>query len=413
MSSLSVHMMDEAWTSSNKSLLKVSVDAGEFVEGAGSNRLEAEAGAAGAAASFAPMSAIDLNEFDEICFWVRSNRAADGEASAPFFLEFSFSDENDAAGEEHRWFIPVNRAGCWEQRRIGIQADRRGAVRSFRFKCLDDLPFVCNLDELLAVRGDLIPDVERALAAQLDGRLTLPGLTGVPLSKPAKADDVQIAIVYAPGFTAGNRIVVRGGNAGDETHDVRTVTHDRVNNTTTLGFAADDKVRGPLVMGTATVSVSVPLCFATPPTPPAAPAPAFVATLIDLREDPERTAYITQRDSFRPREGATIYSTRPGARAYLLDYQLTPVATDHMQLALAYGLIARRLSPDTALRVNGSPSPVWLLPAPPIEDRPKDTPAPVYVRIGARMETAARQEAKLVRRYELVTAPLSNGGARQ
>jgi len=66
MSNLSVHNMDTAWTSSDSTVLRLTVDNQVFfVEGAGSNRIAAPVGALNAFAEFVPSKPLDLSEFEE------------------------------------------------------------------------------------------------------------------------------------------------------------------------------------------------------------------------------------------------------------------------------------------------------------------------------------------------------------
>jgi hypothetical protein len=404
MGNLLIHSMETAWQSSDQNLLAVAPDALVFVEGSGSNRLEAKQGAQGAAASFTPGAPLNLEDYEELRFWVRSDTPATGEPPDTFYLEFTYTDANDAQGEEHRWFVPVNQAGVWEQRRIGIGNDRRGAVNSLRFVCLNDLPFVCHVDELLAVREEMLADVERALGDLLGGRLKLPGLADRPLKETAKPGDTSLILEHTPAFEAGCLVVVRGGSEGDEEYLVKTVTHNEMAKTTTLEFADDDKVAGTLNAGNAFASMTVPLIFETPPEPTTAPNPAIIATLLDMREDPERTSYVTQRDSFRPRGDLLTYATRAAARAYQLEYQFTAVAVRREHQLLAYTHLLRSLGSGGSLRVNGSHAPVRLTPPPPLEGRGLGAPSPVYARVGTRMETAERTEVPAVRRVALEAA---------
>ena len=228
MSNLLVHNMDAAWTSSNPGLLQVSSDNQTFVgEGPASNLLIAQAGAINLFAEFLPALPLDLSAFDELRFWLRANRAAEGTISQPFYLEFSYTDTNDIPGEAHRWLIPVNRAEVWEQRRIGIENDRRSSITRFRFTCLTNLPFACHIDELLAVREEMLLDLEQALSARLDGVLNLPGLSNIALKQAAAPGDTQIVLPLNRGFDIGNRLLIRGGAAGDEIHNVIGVAHER------------------------------------------------------------------------------------------------------------------------------------------------------------------------------------------
>jgi len=406
MSNLLIHDMDTAWTSSNPAVLQVAVDTQKlFGEDMTSNRLTAQSGALNAFAEFIPGAPLNLSDFDELRFWVRANRKADGSRSKPFYLEFSYTDANDTPGEEHHWFVPVNRAGAWEQRRIGIQDDRRSAITRFRLRCLTDLPFTCYIGELLAVREEMLEDLEQALVTQLDSQLALPGLTSVALSQTANSGDTQIVLPLTPGFSTGNRVLIQGGSAGDEIHHVTGVNHDSAAASTTLQFGASDLVMGTLTAGTATASVIVPVIVETPPLQTTAPSPAVVVTHLDIREDLERTAYITQRDSFRPRDSVVVCSVRSAARAYLADYQITILAPVRTQQRFIHTQLLQQLSMDIPLRINGVHSPVCILPPPVFDkERKQGILAPVYVRIGTRMETASRQEQTWVRRAEIDAA---------
>src|SRR5437660_300244 len=115
--------MDAAWISSNPAMVSVSVDNTERVSGTASNHVVSRPGAQSEFAEFVPAGPLDLSGFDELRFWVRANRRADGSQLQSFFLEFSYVDQNDVPGEEHRWFVPVDRPGFWEQRRVGIEND--------------------------------------------------------------------------------------------------------------------------------------------------------------------------------------------------------------------------------------------------------------------------------------------------
>lgn len=407
MSNRLVHDMDTAWNSSNAAVLQVSVDNQSFVgEGPASNLLAAQSGAFNAFAEFVPVSAIDLSDFEELRFWMRGNRPADGSAARPFYLEFSYVDANDAPGEVHRWFVPLNQAGAWEQRRIGVNGDRRSAITSFRFRCLTGLPFICRIDELLAVREEMLPDLERALIERIGAQVSLPGLTGIPLKQAAVTGDTQIALPHSPDFEVGNRILVQEGSAINETHDVTGVDHDPIADTTTLIFAATDAVVNNLSANTATASVLTPVVVEAPPAPTTAPRPAVIATMFDAREDLDRTTYVIQRDSFRPRGALTTCSVRPAARAYLVEYQLTASASRRAHQILIQSSLLQRFSIDRALRINGVPAPVWTLTAPELIKRKLGLLAPVYVRIGTRLETAPRLEQPWAQRTEVTAAPL-------
>lgn len=406
MSSLLIHDLDTAWTSSNVALLLATADTQTFVAGSASNRLEAPAGAAAVFAEFVPGAPLDLTPFEELRFWIRASAPASGAPARPFYLELLYLDAGDLPGEEHRWFVPVSRAGVWEQRRVGIGADRRSAITRFRFRCLTTLPFVCHVDELIAVREEMLADLEAALVRRLESDVALPGVTNVALALTANPGDAQVVLPLNRGFYAANLVLLQGGTAGDELHAVTGVTHDTTLGRTTLSFAAADAVAGTLTAGVATASVVVPVLAETPPSSPALPAPAVVLTHLDAREDPQRTGSATQRDSFRPRGAVTVCSVRAPARAYGVDYQITVLAPERAQQLFVHTLLLQRLSLEAPLRINGTPSPVGMLPPPALIERRLGELAPVYVRIGTRMEIAPRREQTWVRRAVIEAAPI-------
>jgi len=401
--------MDTAWTSSDSTVLQVTVDKQTFfVEGMASNHIVASPDALNAFAEFVPSNPLDLTQFDELRFWISGDRQADASTTSPFYLEFSYIDAGDTAGEEHRWFVPVNQVNTWEQRRIGIQNDRRSAIVRFRFTCLTSLPFDCYVAELLAVFEEMLFDLEQALITLLENQVALPHLTNIALSQTANPGDTQIVVPLNQDFNVGNRLLIQGGSSGSEAHDVVTVTPTTVAGTTTLAFGPNDKVVGTLTAGTATVSVIVPVIVEAPPQQMQAPNPAMVLTLRDIREDLERTVYFTQRDSFRSRGILTVCSIRPAARAYLIDYQVTVIAPTRRQQAFIQTLLPQRLSMDVGLRVNGITSPVSFLPPPEptLDERRLGLLSPIYIRIGTHLETAPRQELPGVQQTIIETAPL-------
>jgi hypothetical protein len=404
MSSTVVHAFDVGWVSSAPAL-QVSVDTDAFVgAGPASNRLDAPAGAAGATASVTPGAPLDLSGFDELRFWIRSTRTADGSQQAPFLLELSFTDANDSVGETHAWFVPVNRRDVWEQRRIGIASERRSAVDGIRFRCLTGLPFACNVDELLAVQEEMLADVERELVATLESGVRIPGLADVPLQNAAGPGDQTVVLPLTHGFAAGNRVLVEGGSAGPEVHGVTQVDDDAGVGTTTLHFGGADAVAGTLPTGSAHVSLLSPVLVEAPPAPTPAVAPAIVATPLGAIEDQRRSGKYLQRDSFRLRGAQTVCSVRPSARAYVCDYQLTAVAPSRVQQAFLYEQILHRLSLDAGLRVNGSFAPVSLLEPPHLRHRTTGQDGPVYVRIGTRLEVAPRREQVWVEHVDVAAA---------
>ena len=405
MSQLLLSDFETAWAPSDPAVFTMTIDNTTFADPSGSSGLlVAESGASGAMVEFDPPAHVDLSGFDEIRFWVLGDQTADGSPVLPFFLEFSFIDGGDQPGEEHRWFVPVNCSGVWEQRRIGILGDRRSSIIKFRFAALTDAPFSCHVDELLAVEEDMVSDLEQALLDTL-GSLSLSGATAVPLAVTAQPGDTQVVLTLATAFSAGNQVRLDGGSASPETHSVASATHDMVAGRTTLTFAAGDVVAGTLSPPAATATMVIPAIAQAPPVPTAGTSPAVWLTCLEIREDLERTRYATQRDSFRQRGSVIVCSVRPPARAYAVDYQVTAVAPVPSQMATIYSQATALLTMDRPLRINGSPAPVSGVAAPVLLTREPGSRSPLYIRIGTRMETAARQEETWVRTAEVEAAP--------
>ena len=148
-------------------------------------------------------AALDLSAFGELRLWIFSSRIADGSASQPFFLELRLGSAAlalDAPGNTWHRYLPVARAGTWELLRLSL-ADLAPAVRSslsaLQLRCIDAaLPFTCVLDDLAAVRDEMLADADAALLARLHERITING-TAVP------------ALLYVPGVTAPSQPYIR------------------------------------------------------------------------------------------------------------------------------------------------------------------------------------------------------------
>jgi hypothetical protein len=395
-----IHSMATPWSASTPALEVVVEPTGASQPGT-SNRFSAPLGAAGATATFTPAAPLNLSASDELRFWIRADRRADGTAQAPFWLELSYRDAGDQPNEEHRWFVPVNASDSWEQRRIGIADDRRTAIDRLRFTALDDRSFSISVDELLAVDERPFTDLEAALAARIGESLSVPGLVNVALTQTANPTDATISVPLGAPFAVGNEILIAGGTAGPQTREVTGVAVGSGATTLSLG----QPVVGTLPVGVAVVTVLVPVIVEAPPTPTTHPTPAVLITPLGATEDLERTRNTDQRDSFRPRGTLVACSVRRGARAYLADYQITIIAPDRAQQTAIADVIQPRLSSDAPLRVNGTLWPVWIMPALPLLNREFGTLAPsIYVRIGARAEIAPRVETPWVQRVHVGAA---------
>jgi hypothetical protein len=395
--------MDTAWSSTDPALVVTAEPLAPYGAGASSNRLRADSGAIFADARFDPVAPIDLSAFDELRFWIFANRAADGSAAAPYYLEFFYIDAS-APGVEHRWMVPVNRADQWEQRIIGLRpVDPRGQVSRLAFRARFNFPFSCYVDELLAVREEMLADAEQALIDAVQQDIPLAGVAAIPTTTIPQPGDTQVIVAFSPALAADNLVRLRGGSGGDELFHVAIVTHAPPN--TTLAFVGGETVTGTFAAN-GTVSVVVPAIVPTLLTPLPTTQPAVVVTMLDAREDLERTECFFQRDSFRVQGLLTLCSVRPAPRAYTLDYSLNVRARDRVHQIAVTNALLQRFSLDVGLRINGAVAPVWMLAPPPLFMRRLDELSPVYARIGTHRQVAERVEQTWVQHAAVVAAPL-------
>jgi hypothetical protein len=125
---------------------------------------------------------LDLMQFDDIRLSLKSNRLADNSPMRPFYLEVRLASAamglNNPANTWRR-FLPVTQRDSWDLVRLDLNNLPplvRGAVNLIQFRCTDaSTPFVCFLDDLLAVHEEMIVDVDAALVARLNDILTIGG----------------------------------------------------------------------------------------------------------------------------------------------------------------------------------------------------------------------------------------------
>lgn len=225
-----------------------------------SGRIE---GASGALGHFLrrSFSALDLTPHEELRLWLRSTRVADGTPERPFFLELRLGSAALPIGHpQNVWqrFLPVGRAGSWEL--VGLALDDlpaavRGSLTRIELRCTDDAgSFICHLDDLAAVREEMLGDVEAALLARLGDRLALdgdlvPAYIASPGVTPPELPHMRIALVeIRPGGDRPRSGEVRRDYAGtgyrvagaandyDLDYDVDAVTGSRLHTTCILEF---------------------------------------------------------------------------------------------------------------------------------------------------------------------------------
>lgn len=125
---------------------------------------------------------LDLTTFDELRFWLWSERLADGAPGRPYFLQArlgSVALPIGNVGNTWQRNVPVGQIRTWELVRLSLDdlpAAIRSAANQLELRCIDaTTSFACNLDDLFAVREQMISDVDMALQARLHNQLTLNG----------------------------------------------------------------------------------------------------------------------------------------------------------------------------------------------------------------------------------------------
>ena len=268
MPSLTIDAMDNAalWTAlapdgvTPSTELSLAIDTSRFPPGAATSaRVTGSANALNHTLrrSFA---ATDLTQFNELRLWIRGERPADGTPGRPFFLEMRMASAaialSDAANTWQR-YLPVSQAGVWEPVRVSI-ADLPGAVRSdvtvMQLRCAS-APFACNIDEIIAVRDDMVTDVDQALLGILDKGLTLGGNAVAAVLHPANGVLAQARpyleitnydILFSRERTDSNRprvdytdkgyTIGPASNAYELYYQVKAVADDRASQSQMLDF---------------------------------------------------------------------------------------------------------------------------------------------------------------------------------
>jgi hypothetical protein len=136
----------------------------------------------------------DLTKLADLELWVRSDRPADGSEARPFYLELRLGSTQlaiGAGGNDWHRLIPLAQANVWQPVPLALDdlpAQVRNALTQIRLTCVEaTVPFAFNLDAILAVKDELLNDVDAALLDWLGGKLKL-GNTAVPaIVEPAQA----------------------------------------------------------------------------------------------------------------------------------------------------------------------------------------------------------------------------------
>lgn len=121
-----------------------------------------------------PLAAVDLTAFTELRLSLRASTVADG-GDHPFFLELRLGSAalplSDPTNTWHRR-LPVAEPGHWETVKLGIDdipPAIAGATTQLELRCIGAAPFTAHVDDVTAVRPEMLADVDRALEQRLSG----------------------------------------------------------------------------------------------------------------------------------------------------------------------------------------------------------------------------------------------------
>lgn len=144
-----------------------------------------------------PLPNLDLTNFDDIRFWLSADRPASGTPERPFYLEIRLASAAlglSNAGNTWRRFLPVQNTDNWDLVRLHLD-DVPGAIRNsvnlIQLRVADaSAPFTCFLDDVLAVKEEMIGDVDAGLLALLDKNFSsngtlVPAVITLPENPPA------------------------------------------------------------------------------------------------------------------------------------------------------------------------------------------------------------------------------------
>ena len=129
---------------------------------------------------------LNLSNLPELRFWFRATQPSDGSPDRPFRLRLQLGSAAlpvGAVGNTWHRYLPVAQANGWQFVRVALDdlaPAVASAVNTLRFTCVNTtLAWTGWLDDLIAVRPEVIADVDAALLAQLNLVLNLGG-TPVP-----------------------------------------------------------------------------------------------------------------------------------------------------------------------------------------------------------------------------------------
>ena len=118
----------------------------------------------------------NLNDTQEIRFWLKSSRIGDGNNGRPFYLYFVVTNNADTVKWER--LIPVKKSNHWELYRFWLDNNfpdelKNGNIK-FRLCSLDpEIVFSATIGDFIATKPQVLQDVELALMSRLNNRFEI------------------------------------------------------------------------------------------------------------------------------------------------------------------------------------------------------------------------------------------------
>jgi len=146
---------------------------------------------------------IDLSDYKEIRFWLHGLRKTDGSIGHPFLLRIRFASASmDLSHVDNTWhrYLPVFSENKWEIVRLDItdlHPDIRNATNTMEISCIDaPTEFNCNIESVLAVREEMISDVDQALIETLNEKVEIDGdLVPAVIHHPEKPTNTKMPYI--------------------------------------------------------------------------------------------------------------------------------------------------------------------------------------------------------------------------
>ncbi len=167
---------------------------------------------------------LDLRPYDELRLWVQGDLPADGSGQRPFLLQLRLGSAALPPGDgANTWarFLPLSTPGSWELLRLSLQdlaGDVRSATTTLEIRCVaSPVAFTVHLDDLIAVRAELVADADAGLLDRLHNRFRLGG-ADVP-AFVANPDTPEPALPHIRITPYGLRRAVHGQNGVERRAD--------------------------------------------------------------------------------------------------------------------------------------------------------------------------------------------------